>query len=338
MPLRIFLDRNLPIPISVQLKGQIEYGIVSGTLKRGERLPSVRELAQAEGLAHVTVSHVYSALKREGLISVRPGMGTYVAGSGDIWRDGDGLGDLHRLVDGLVASALDRGFTPRQIGQAVTARLVNGNGVAHHPVVALVGLFDHATSVYAGAVAALLADLSPDVASYTIEGLRADMGACERTRHADVVLTLANRVKEVQDLLGPAHPPVRSLAFVPHPETVRRLQALPRGISLGIISTFAEFLPTMLHGIGDCIPLERAPLCAVLADEKRVGAILRSADAIIFASGSEAILGRVPRDKPALEYLHTPEPSSVYEVRRHLVRLPVIAGRMNTERRLKQEA
>ena len=30
MPLRILLDLDLPVPIGVQLKGQIEYGIVSG--------------------------------------------------------------------------------------------------------------------------------------------------------------------------------------------------------------------------------------------------------------------------------------------------------------------
>jgi GntR family transcriptional regulator len=78
---RISVNRSLPVPIGVQVKGQIEYGIASEVLRPGRRLPSVRELAAAEGVAHVTVSHVYRALKRDGLIVVRPGKGTYVAGA-----------------------------------------------------------------------------------------------------------------------------------------------------------------------------------------------------------------------------------------------------------------
>lgn len=41
MPLSIPLDRTLPIPLSVQLKGQIEFSVVVGTLRPGERRPTV---------------------------------------------------------------------------------------------------------------------------------------------------------------------------------------------------------------------------------------------------------------------------------------------------------
>ena len=41
MPFNI--DPDLPVPLGVQLRGLIEYGIVCGQLQPGERLPSVRE-------------------------------------------------------------------------------------------------------------------------------------------------------------------------------------------------------------------------------------------------------------------------------------------------------
>jgi DNA-binding transcriptional regulator YhcF (GntR family) len=61
-------------------------------LPAGQRLPSVRELAEHAGIAPMTVSSVYRELRLSGLIETRPGAGTYV-------------GDGHRS-DGLRSSAM----------------------------------------------------------------------------------------------------------------------------------------------------------------------------------------------------------------------------------------
>jgi hypothetical protein len=75
----------------------------------------------------------------------------------------------------------------------------------------------------------LLADLAPEIAPYTIDGLRASADQLERVRHSNMVLTIANRVREVQSLLGPDAPCVQGLVFVAHPDTVARLRVLPCG-------------------------------------------------------------------------------------------------------------
>ena len=80
MNLRI--DRELPVPFGVQLRGLIEYGIACGELAPGSRLPSVRDLAASLGLAPMTVSQVYKELKASGLIEGRAGTGTFVGGYG----------------------------------------------------------------------------------------------------------------------------------------------------------------------------------------------------------------------------------------------------------------
>src|SRR3982751_781893 len=72
-------DITLPVPLRVQLRGLIEYGIACGELAPGTRLPSVREFAEAGGIAPMTVSGVYKDLRFAGLIVTRPGAGTFVA-------------------------------------------------------------------------------------------------------------------------------------------------------------------------------------------------------------------------------------------------------------------
>src|SRR5690242_17083625 len=79
------LDRSLPVPIGTQLRGLIRYGISSGALARGSRLPSIKGVADASGLAPMTVAGAYRALRETGLIVTRPGAGTYVAESDVEW-------------------------------------------------------------------------------------------------------------------------------------------------------------------------------------------------------------------------------------------------------------
>jgi GntR family transcriptional regulator len=66
-------------PIYAQLVDQIEYGVATGLLKPGDRLPTVRELA-AELVVNVnTVARAYRDMEQSGLIETSPGRGSFIA-------------------------------------------------------------------------------------------------------------------------------------------------------------------------------------------------------------------------------------------------------------------
>ena len=73
------MDRSLGVPVGAQLRGQLEYGIACGDIPRGARLPSVRELSQELGVAHMTVAGCTRSCWRLGLIVTSRGRGTFVA-------------------------------------------------------------------------------------------------------------------------------------------------------------------------------------------------------------------------------------------------------------------
>ena len=58
---------------------QIKYYIASGTLKPGDQLPSVRELAQRLTINPTTVVKAYSELEHEQVIEIHHGKGAFVA-------------------------------------------------------------------------------------------------------------------------------------------------------------------------------------------------------------------------------------------------------------------
>lgn len=74
------LDFDTGLPAYLQIVHQLTRQVASGRLHRGERLPTVRDLANQLGLNFNTVARAYRVLQRRGLISAQRGRGTYVTG------------------------------------------------------------------------------------------------------------------------------------------------------------------------------------------------------------------------------------------------------------------
>ncbi len=66
-------------PIFEQIQSQILRFIRAGVLKPGDRLPSVRALAQENGINPNTVSKAYIELEKNGYVYNIPKKGVYVA-------------------------------------------------------------------------------------------------------------------------------------------------------------------------------------------------------------------------------------------------------------------
>lgn len=73
------LDASDSRPIYVQIMDEIRRGLLRGTLRPEDALPSVRELASGLRINPRTVLQAYAALEREGVVYVRRGQGTFVS-------------------------------------------------------------------------------------------------------------------------------------------------------------------------------------------------------------------------------------------------------------------
>ncbi len=77
--MKILLSNASPNPIYEQILRQVRTQILSGDLKEGEALPSIRKLAQTLQISVITTKRAYDELEREGLIDTVGGKGTFVA-------------------------------------------------------------------------------------------------------------------------------------------------------------------------------------------------------------------------------------------------------------------
>lgn len=68
-------------PLYQQIAESVRESILYGDLTPGDRLPSLREMAERWGCTPGTVQQAYQELARQGLLTSRPGQGTRVAGA-----------------------------------------------------------------------------------------------------------------------------------------------------------------------------------------------------------------------------------------------------------------
>lgn len=111
MALWLDVDPRSGVPIYVQLVEGVRHALEVGTLRSGERLPTVRALAGELTVAPNTVVKAYNELQRMGLIESRAGVGTVVvADTGEVVRERQVEALYERLVV-LVRDAVGLGIT-----------------------------------------------------------------------------------------------------------------------------------------------------------------------------------------------------------------------------------
>lgn len=77
--MRFSIDARSPSPPSEQLADQVRFAVASGRLAPGDRLPSVRVLAEEIRINPNTVSRAWRDLERDGVLEARRGDGMFVA-------------------------------------------------------------------------------------------------------------------------------------------------------------------------------------------------------------------------------------------------------------------
>jgi len=73
------LDPGDERPLSSQIVDRIWLDVISGAIETGERLPTVRKLAIDLGINPKIVDRAYQQLERLGVVSTRPGLGSFVS-------------------------------------------------------------------------------------------------------------------------------------------------------------------------------------------------------------------------------------------------------------------
>ena len=105
----ISINYRDPRPIYEQVKFSLQRLILSGSMKSGDRLPSVREMSASLAVNPNTVQRAYRELEQEGYIYSVPGKGSFVADDNIV--DQGRIDALLRQFDEAVTELSFMGFS-----------------------------------------------------------------------------------------------------------------------------------------------------------------------------------------------------------------------------------
>lgn len=122
--MRIQIDFRSDQPIYLQIVEQVQQMIAQDELKKGDQLPTVRQLATDLRVNFNTVARAYRLLDEAGLISTQQGRGTYIweapseETTQQLRRNG-----LHDLMQRTLEEAGRMGYSLEEIEQAFADQL-----------------------------------------------------------------------------------------------------------------------------------------------------------------------------------------------------------------------
>ena len=111
----IIISNSSGDPIYEQIYSQIKAGIMSGALKEGDALPSMRVLAQQLRISVITTKRAYEELERDGFIESYTGRGSFVKKQNAEFLREEILKQTEALLDEACTKAKQCGMTLEEL-------------------------------------------------------------------------------------------------------------------------------------------------------------------------------------------------------------------------------
>ena len=115
------LDQNNDAPIYRQIIRQIEYAVLSGRLKCGDKLPTIRSLAVELKTNPNTIAKAYGELEIRGILETQVGNGTYISGKKPMQKRAEPERKIRELVGRFIRDMQGLGVERRELARVIAA-------------------------------------------------------------------------------------------------------------------------------------------------------------------------------------------------------------------------
>ena len=114
-PISFSLDPENGVPIYRQIIQQIEYAILSGRMRSGDRLPTIRALAVELKTNPNTIARAYNELEIRGVLATQVGSGTYISDKKPVVEDDSLNRKIQEVLSRFTQEMRDLGVEKREL-------------------------------------------------------------------------------------------------------------------------------------------------------------------------------------------------------------------------------
>jgi GntR family transcriptional regulator len=246
-PAGLRLNRQSTVPVHVQLKTQIRHLIMTGALKPGSQVPTVRQLAGSLRINPNTAARALAELQQDGYLESRPGRGTFVADRPPAGERKMARG-LERLVDETLERARRLGYSAEEFLATAATRAPGAQARKAKRTRAL--LIECNWPEVSRFREELEAELPLAVDRMLVEDLteraRRDPSF---VREYGVVITTFFHVHEVKAALAAESVPLAALLTEANISTLLRLSELAEGSTVGLVCGTPKGAQNLLRSV-----------------------------------------------------------------------------------------
>jgi GntR family transcriptional regulator len=121
------LDAANGAPIYRQIIQQIEYAVLSGRMKPGDRLPTIRSLAVELKTNPNTIAKAYNELEIRGVLATQVGSGTYISDKKPVMEDDSLNRKIREVIGRFMQEMQGLGIEKRELVKLIEAQIKEGS-------------------------------------------------------------------------------------------------------------------------------------------------------------------------------------------------------------------
>jgi GntR family transcriptional regulator len=296
--MEIRIDSSSQLPVYVQLKEQVKFLILTGTLEPGARLPTARQLG---GFLHInrnTVLKAYQELVRDGLIECRRGAGcTVLEEPGALPRSA--LARVLAVVDEAIEHAGELGVGPDDFAALAYARAKQRQDVQARRRL----LFVECSTEGAEALACRIEErLDLEVTPVVLQDVAHPTPEVEELlQQVDVIATTFFHIQQLRGLLPKTKKRVVALSVKPHLDSLVEIAGISEGTTVLLVCLSEAGARDMQRSLEDAGVKElHFVLRGVDEPERLAAAMAESAVVVVSDYVSDEVLPMLRPDQTAI--------------------------------------
>jgi GntR family transcriptional regulator len=319
--MEIEVNRNIKIPLYLQIKEQLKEHIQSGHLKKGTQLPTERDLSLQLKVSRNTVSMAYKELVQEKTISSISGKGTFIIAdteqSNGLFNSTNKL-PVIRNIDSAIQKALELNIQLEDFMRLVNHRLNKKKNLFSNVHIAFVECNQEQLLYFSQRL-----ELGTGIHITPIlidEMYQQKETFLEKIRSVDLIVTTFFHLKEMQNCLTDENKKIIPIALDPQIETMVQIaRSTSPDMNIGLVCLTSKFAERVIKSINNVGIKYNKIIYTTTRSKDEIKEIINNSNILIVSPGRRKETQElISKNTPLIEFIYVPDKGSVDTLKKNI--------------------
>ncbi len=319
--MKIEVNRNIRIPLYLQIKEQLKEYIQSGQLKKGTQLPTERDLSLKLKVSRNTVSMAYKELVQEKIISSISGKGTFIITETE--QENSVFNSVNKLpvirnIDLAIQKAVELNIQLDDFIRLVNHRLKKKKNLFENVHIAFVECNQEQLLYFSQRL-----ELGTGIHTAPVlidEMYHQKEKFLEKMRSVDLIVTTFFHLKEMQDFLHDENKRIIAIALDPQIETMVQIaRSTSPDMNIGLVCLTNKFAERVIKSINNVGIKYKKIIYTTTRNKVELKELINNSDILIVSPGrKKEIQELISKNIPLIEFIYVPDKGSIETLKKNI--------------------